>query len=63
MGGGRAEGSLATGDGAQAAVSPMPDDGTGSGALLESDARSHLEGSYVGDLLYLCTACLSFHIC
>ena len=37
MGDGRAEGSSATGDGGQAAVSLMPDvDGTGSGSLLDS---------------------------
>ena len=37
MGDGRAEGSSATGDGGQAAVSLMPDiDGTGSGSLLNS---------------------------
>ena len=42
VGDGRAEGSSATGDGAQAAVSLMSDDDTASGALLESDACSHL---------------------
>lgn len=42
MGGGRAEGSSATGDGAQATVSLLPGNGAGSGALLESDACSHL---------------------
>ena len=43
MGDGRAEGSLATEDGGQASISLMPDiDGTGSGALLEPDANSHL---------------------
>ena len=43
MGDGRAEGSSATGDGGQAAVSLMPDvDGTRSGSLLEPDAGSHL---------------------
>ena len=43
VGDGRAEGSSATGDGGQAAVSLMPDvDGTRSGSLLEPDARSHL---------------------
>ena len=42
VGVGRAEGSSATGDGARAAVSLMPNDGTASGALLESDACSHL---------------------
>ena len=37
MGDARAEGSSAIGDGAQAAVSLMPDvDGTGSGSLLDS---------------------------
>ena len=36
MGDGRAEGSSATGDGGQAAVSLMPDvDGIGSGSLLD----------------------------
>ena len=43
VGDGRAEGSSATGDGGQAAVSLMPDvDGTRSGSLLEPDAHSHL---------------------
>ena len=43
MGDGRAEGSPAIGDGERAAMSLMPDiDGTGSGSLLELDARSHL---------------------
>ena len=43
MGDGRVEGLSATGDGRQAAVSLTPDaDGTGSGSLLEPDARSHL---------------------
>ena len=43
VGDGRAEGSLAIGDGAQAAILLMPDaDGTGSGSLLEPDARFHL---------------------
>ena len=66
MGDGRAEGSSATGDRGQAAISLTPDvDGTGSGSLLDSilsnllNKRSHvhtfessqLEGSYVGDLL------------
>ena len=37
MGEGRAEGSSATGDGGQAAISLMPDvDGTGSGSLVDS---------------------------
>ena len=37
MGDGRVEGSSATGDGGQAAVSPMPDiNGSGSGSLLNS---------------------------
>ena len=37
MGDGRAEGSSATGDGGQAAISVTPDvDGTGSGSLLDS---------------------------
>ena len=41
MGNGRAEGSSVIGDGGQAATSCMPDvDGTGSGSLLEPDARS-----------------------
>ena len=43
MGDGRAEGSSAIGDGGQAAISLMPDiDDTGSGSLLEPEARSHL---------------------
>ena len=43
VGDSRAEGSSATGDGGQAAVSLMPDvDGTRSSSLLEPDARSHL---------------------
>ena len=49
MGGGRSEGSSATGDRGQAAVSLTPDvDGTGSGSLLEPDAgifeSSHVAG-------------------
>ena len=44
MGGGRAEGSLAIGDGGQAAISLMPDvDGTGSGSLLDSILSTLLE--------------------
>ena len=43
VGDGRAEGLSAIGDGGQAAISLTPDvDGTGSGSLLEPDARSHL---------------------
>ena len=43
MGDGRAEGSSATGDRGQTAVSLMSDiDGTGPGSLLELDACSHL---------------------
>ena len=43
MGGGRAEGSSAIGDRGQAAISLTHDvDGTGSGSLLEPDARLHL---------------------
>ena len=43
MGDGRAEGSSAVGDRGQAAISLMPDiDDTGSGSLLEPEARSHL---------------------
>ena len=43
MGGGRVEGSSATGDGGQAAMSLTSDiDGTGSGSLLEPDASLHL---------------------
>ena len=43
MGDGRAEGSSAIGDGGQAAISLTPDiDGTGSGSLLEPDARSQI---------------------
>ena len=43
MGGGRAEGLSAIGDGAQAAVSLMSDiDDIASGSLLESDACSYL---------------------
>ena len=53
MGEGRAEGSSAIGDGGQAAISLMPDaDGTHI-LIFES---LQLEGSYVGDLLYLCSA-------
>ena len=49
MGDGRAEGSLAIGDGGQAAISLTPDfDGTNV-CIFES---LQLEGSYVGDLLY-----------
>ena len=43
MGDGRAEGSSATGDGGQAAISLTPDIGVLiSGSLLEPDAHSHL---------------------
>ena len=43
MGDGGAEGSLAIGDGGQAAISLTPViDGTGSGSLLEPHARSYL---------------------
>ena len=43
MGDGRDEGSSATGDGGQAAMSLMPDaEGTGSGSLLEPHVRLHL---------------------
>ena len=43
MGDGRAEGPSTAGDGGQAAISLVPDiDGTGSGSLLELDARLHL---------------------
>lgn len=43
MGGGRAEGLSAIGDGGHAAVSLMSDaDGIGCGSLLESDACSQL---------------------
>ena len=43
MGDGGTEGLSAIGDGGQAAISLMPDvDGTGSGSLLELDARLHL---------------------
>ena len=43
VGDGRAEGSSAIGDGGQTAIALTPDiDGTGSGSLLEPDARSHL---------------------
>ena len=43
MGGGRAKGSSAIGDGGQAAISLTPDvDGKDSGSLLEPDARLHL---------------------
>ena len=53
MGEGRAEGSSAIGDGGQAAISLMPDaDGTHI-LIFES---LQLEGLYVGDLLYLCSA-------
>ena len=58
VGGGRAEGSLAVGDGGQAAISLTPDaDGTGSDSLLGPDAHcifesSQFEGSSVGELRY-----------
>ena len=48
MGDGRAEGSSAIGDGGQAAISLTPDIDGMHICILES---SHLEGSYVGDLL------------
>lgn len=42
MGDDRAEGSSTVGDGVQAVISLTADlDGTGSGSLLESDARLH----------------------
>ena len=49
MGGGRAEGSSAIGDGGQASVSFMHDIDGRHICIFES---SQLEGSYVGDLLY-----------
>ena len=50
MADGRTEGSLAIGNGGQAAVSLMPDiDGT----HVRIFEGLQLEGSYVGDLLYL----------
>ena len=70
--GDRAKGLLAVGYGRQAAVSLVPDVyGTGSGSLLNQMhirifGSSHLEGSYVGDLLYrysgscLCRLILTF---
>ena len=49
MGDGRAEGSSATGDRGQAAISLTPEvDGT----CVRIFESSQLEGSYVGDLLY-----------
>ena len=72
VGDGRAEGLLAVGYGGQAAVSLVPGVyGTGSGSLLNQMhihifGSSHLEGSYVGDLLYrysgscLCRLILTF---
>ena len=57
MGDGRAEGSSAIGDGGQAAISLMPDmDGTHV-RIFES---SQLEGSYVGDLLYIALTVCGF---
>ena len=50
MGDGRAEGSSATGDRGQAAISLMPDIDGMHVHIFES---SQLEGSYAGDLLYL----------
>ena len=49
MGDSRAEGSSATGDGGQAAISLTPDTDGMHVRIFES---SQLEGSYVGDLLY-----------
>ena len=50
MGDGRAEGSSAIGDGGQAAISLTPDvDGT----HVDIFESSRLEGSHVGDLLYI----------
>ena len=50
MGDGRAEGLSAIGDGGQAAISFMPDvDGT----RVHIFESLQLEGSYVGDLLYI----------
>ena len=50
MGDGRAEGSSAIGDKEQAAISLTPDSDGMHILIFES---SHLEGSYVGDLLYI----------
>ena len=50
MGDGRAEGSSAIGDGRQATRSLMPDV---DGMHVHISESSHLEGSYVGDLLYI----------
>lgn len=64
-GDGRAEGLSATGDGRQAATLCLILTGTGSGSSLDSIVHifesSHLEGLYVGALLYfgnrnICTA-------
>ena len=49
MGDGGAEGSPATGDGGQGAISLTPDVDSMHLLIFES---SELEGSYVGDLLY-----------
>ena len=50
MGGGGAEGPSATGDGGRATTSLMPDAGGTHTRILES---SQLEGSHVGDLVYV----------
>ena len=50
MGGGTAEGSSVIGDGGQAAMSLTPDV---DGMHVHNFESSQLEGSYVGDLLYL----------
>ena len=50
MGDGRAEGSSAIGEGGQAAISLMPDT---DGMHIHVFESLQLEGSYVGDLLYL----------
>ena len=50
MGDGRAEGSSAIGDGGQSAISLMPD---ADGMHVRIFESFQLEGSYIGDLLYL----------
>ena len=50
MGDGRAEGLSAIGDRGQAAILLMPD---GDGTYIHIFESSQLEGSYVGDLLYI----------
>ena len=61
MGDGGAEGSSATGDGGKAKISLMPD---ADGMHVHIFESLKLEGTYVGDLLYVCVCvCVRVHGC